>query len=77
MAEDMLTFELSPGGEEIHIHGSPSGLRRLAATLERLASSPRSDHDHLAAPEWAGSELSSDSQGGKVVRQVTIHCWID
>ncbi len=76
MSKDWLSFELVGDGEELDIHGDPAGLRRLAFVLERLASQPKSDHEHLMTPEWAGDELSSGSQGGgKVLNKVTVRCW--
>ena len=80
MAVDFLTFELSPAGDEVEIHGDAAGLRRLAETLRRLAGSRLSDHEHLATPEWAGDELSSEKQSldndTRVINQVTIRCWV-
>ena len=77
MADDLLTFELSPDGDTLDIHGDSSGLRRLAAILERLASGTKADHEHLATREWAGDELSSESQGGRILDKVTIHSWVE
>jgi hypothetical protein len=76
MKADWISFELSQDGEELDIHGSPAALRRLAAVLERLASLPKSDHEHLWTSEWAGDDLASESQGGgRVLNKVTVHSW--
>jgi hypothetical protein len=64
MNKDWISFELVDDGKELDIHGDPAGLRRLAGILERLASLPKSDHEHLMTPEWAGDDSVSEPQGG-------------
>ena len=74
---DFISLEII-GEHELEVHGDPPGLRRLAAMLLELADRSTSgpEHDHLATAEWAGSELSSETQGsGRVVHQVKIICW--
>ena len=76
MTNDWLTFELSPDGDEVEIRGDPEGLRRLVGVLQRLITSNRSGHEHLATLGWAGSELLSEAQvSGRLVDQVT-NCWV-
>ena len=76
---DYLTFELTSDGNELHIHGDPAGLRRLAAQLERLTSSPSADHEHLFTATWGGNDLSQEAQGDAVgdrlLHSVTLHSW--
>ena len=79
MADDLLTFELSGGGNTLEVHGNSAGLKRLAEALNRLASGQTSDHCHLLTREWGGDELSSEAQGAaqgdRLLNKVTIHCW--
>ncbi|MHB8168989.1 MAG: Imm32 family immunity protein [Thermoleophilia bacterium] len=81
MNEGQITFEISSDCDQLHVHGDPEGLRRLAAILERLAAGSESEHEHLMTEDWGRGELSSELQGGqqgdRLVKEVTIHCWID
>ena len=57
----LIAIESSPDGDVVHIHGCPTGLRRLGEHLLSLAAkAERGDfpHDHFFTPEWGGSELS-------------------
>jgi hypothetical protein len=74
----LLTFELNESKDELTIHGDAEGLIFLSKAIERLiANTDKNDfeHIHLATEEWAGSELSSISQGGEILNQVKIYCW--
>jgi hypothetical protein len=74
----LLTFELNETKDELTIHGGPDGLLFLCETIERLIANTDQEgfnHKHLATEEWAGTELSSESQGGEILNQVKIYCW--
>lgn len=73
----MLTFELDPDGETLHLHGSPAGLRRLAEVLMQLAQKAESqepDHVHLMTPDWGGTFLSAEPQGVEPGWKHFHHC---
>ena len=78
MSINVLSFELTPDGKELHIHGDSAGLLRLAAALQRLATSDTPGHEHLFTPAWGGNDLSQEAQGGangdRVIDSVTLHC---
>jgi hypothetical protein len=71
----VLTFELSPTGDEIQIHCDAEGVQTLIRSLARLAQKMTSDHDHLMTPSWAGHELTDEKQGqaNRLVNMVTIY----
>jgi hypothetical protein len=74
----LLTFELNDRKDELTIHGDPEGLLFLSQTIKRLTAYTQKNsfnHMHLATEEWAGTELSSESQGGEILNQVKIYCW--
>ena len=75
----MLTFELSPDGDELEIHCDQEGLDVLLRTLHRLADSKSSlpRHDHLMTPGWAGNELTEEKQGEQntLLNKVTVRLW--
>ena len=74
----LLTFELNETKDELTIHGGPDGLLFLCETIERLTANTDQggfERAHLATEEWAGTELSSKSQGGEILNQVKIYCW--
>ena len=79
MSIDFPTFELTSDGDELHIHGDPAGLRRLAVQLERLASSQSATHEHLSTPAWGGNDLSQlaqgEANGDRLLHSVTLHSW--
>jgi len=73
----LLTFELSEEGDELAIHGDPSGLRLLAQRLSELASKAEAGaegDDQLSTSVWGGNELSLEPQGSntRLVYQVRI-----
>jgi hypothetical protein len=73
----LLTFELSEEGDELAIHGDPSGLRLLAQRLSDLASKAEGGAesvDQLSTSVWGGNELSLEPQGSntRLVYQVRI-----
>ena len=78
MAErHLLTFELSEEGDELAIHGDPSGLRLLAQRLSELAAKAEAGGegvDQLSTSVWGGNELSLEPQGSntRLVYQVRI-----
>lgn len=49
----LLTFEYDDGALEVNL--DEEGRRTLLLVLERLTPG---DHQHLATPEWGGSELT-------------------
>lgn len=65
----LLTFELSEQGDELSIHGDPSGLRLLAERLNELAKRAETQSkpsvDQLSTSVWAGNELSLEPQGNE------------
>jgi hypothetical protein len=74
----LLTFELNEAKNELTIHGDQRGLQILSEAIQRLIAGTaegQHEHLHLATEEWAGTELSSESQSGEVINQVTIYCW--
>ncbi|MBF0137126.1 MAG: immunity protein 32 [Magnetococcales bacterium] len=80
MKDDLLVFELNKDGDQLFIHGDPTGLRRLAQLLECLAVKAENGdfpHDHLFSEEWGGSELSVITQedGNKHLNHVKIYGW--
>ena len=76
MPDYMLTFELDRDSDALAIHGDPQGLRALAHHLLLLADSANlPSHEHLRTVEWGGSELTSESQGGKLLNHVKVMCW--
>ena len=73
----LLTFELSEEGDELAIHGDPSGLRLLAQRLSDLAAKAEGGGeglDQLSTSVWGGNELSLEPQGSntRLVYQVRI-----
>lgn len=75
----ILTFELSPEGDELQIHCNQEGLTTLQGILRRLGESkaPLPRHDHLMTPSWAGDELSEEKQGegATLLNKVTVRLW--
>lgn len=71
----LLTFELTPDGEELEIHCDSQGISRLLASLSRTAESRT--HDHLMTPSWGGHELTEAKQGkeNRLLNKVTIRYW--
>jgi hypothetical protein len=70
MIDHLLTFEMSPEGDQLFIHGDPKGLRFLSDRLLRLAQKAETgefDHDHLFTEAWAGHELSADPKGSDTI----------
>jgi hypothetical protein len=63
----LLTFELSEEGDELSIHGDPSGLRLLAERVAELAAKAEAQStpsvDKLSTSVWGGNELSLEPQG--------------
>lgn len=82
MSDDLLTFELDHDKDQLFIHGDPSGLRRFARLLDRLADKADKGgfpHDHCFTQEWGGNDLSSVSQedGHECLNHVKIFGWPD
>jgi hypothetical protein len=75
----MLTFELTPDGDELEIHCDREGLNTLMRALRRLADSksPLPRHDHMMTPSWAGDELTEEKQGERntLLNRVTLRLW--
>jgi len=74
----LLTFEFTKDGEELMIHGDEEGLRFLCGEIDKLISNTKEggfDHTHLMTEEWAGTELSSEGQGDRLINHVKIYCW--
>lgn len=71
----LLTFEISPDGDELDIHCDIEGLKYLAKVLSKLENEP--DHEHMMTPKWGGTELSEEKQAEdtKLLNKVTIHRW--
>ena len=70
-----LTFELSPKGDVLKIHGDAAGLEMLKKSLDRVMSSKsETSHDHLMTEAWRGSELSAKKQGAEntLINQVNV-----
>lgn len=63
----LLTFELSEEGDELTIHGDPSGLRLLADRVSDLAARAETQDNpsvaQLSTSVWGGNELSLEAQG--------------
>ena len=73
----LLTFELSEEGDELAVHGDPSGLRLLAQRLNDLAAKSEGGGggvDQLSTSVWGGNELSLEPQGTntRLIYQVRI-----
>lgn len=80
--DDLLTFELTPDREQLHIHGDPAGLRRLARLLVELAdAADRGELPRrcLRTDNWGGYGLSAETEDpyGDYVKQVIINGWSD
>ena len=76
----LLTFELNKQKDTLDIHTDSNGLENIIDELTKLLKSAEkgtNEHIHLMTEEWAGYELSSESQGGEILNQVTIYCWND
>lgn len=76
--EFLLTFELNEQKNVLDIHTNLNGLENLIDELTKLLKSAEkgvNDHTHLMTEDWAGYQLSSESQGGEILNQVTIYCW--
>lgn len=65
----LLTFEYDDGALEVNL--DEQGRRALLAVLERLTPG---DHQHLATPEWGGTELTEAFADSDLspIHQVTI-----
>lgn len=78
-SDKLLTFELSPDGDELDIHMSQEGLADLIQHLQRLAESrgPLPRHDHLMTPGWSGDELTEEKQraDAELINKVTLRLW--
>ena len=78
-SDKLLTFELSPGRDELEVHMSQEGLADLIRYLQRLAESraPLPRHDHLMAPGWSGNELTEEKQraDAELINKVTLRLW--
>lgn len=78
MPDYLLSFELNDEKDQLKIHGDKEGLEFLINTLNKLVEHTKEsyfDHDHLWTEEWAGNELSSESQGGEIINHVKIYCY--
>jgi hypothetical protein len=78
MDDYLLTFELSPEKDQLHICADETGLDFFIDQLNRLRKSivnDKSDHIHLMTEEWGGYELSSEPQIGTLLNHVKIICW--
>lgn len=80
--EHLLTFELEQDGEQLFIHGDPTGLRLLARSISRLAERAEvgePDHDHLFTEAWGGWELSAKAQSpqseSRLLNHVKVFGW--
>lgn len=75
MDDRLLSFELSPDGTTLDIHGNADGLSVLQNAISRAIE--QNSHEHLMSPSWAGDELTEEpqGQGTTVLKKVTIHIW--
>ena len=74
----LLTFELAEEGDELTIHGDPTGLRLLAERLSGLATNAEAGAEgvgQLSTSVWGGNELSLEPQGSntRLIYQVRIN----
>jgi hypothetical protein len=80
--DDLLTFELTPDREQLHIHGDSAGLRRLARLLVELADATDRGElpkGSLRTDNWGGYGLTVETEDpfGECVKQVIISGWSD
>ena len=78
MNDYLLTFELSPQKDELHICTDVAGLDYLVNELSKLldwAKTGKTEHIHLMTEEWGGYELSSSPQVGYLLNHVKVYCW--
>ena len=70
--QPLLTFELSPDHEQLHVFANAHGIEEFIRVLRVVAASK--DHEHLATPSWAGHRLSEEPQleEGALLHKVTI-----
>lgn len=75
MSDRLLTFELSPDGDQLEIHGDIAGLKDLSRAIAKVIETH--EHEHLMTPSWGGNELTEESQGkgARIINKVTIHIW--
>lgn len=74
MSQHLLTFELSPDGDELFLHGDEAGLRYLSAQLLRLAEHAACgefEHTHLMTDAWGGDGLSDAPQSETGICSIT------
>lgn len=71
----MLTFELTPDGDELEVHFDARGAEVLMKYLQQAVE--HSDHQHLMTAEWGGTELSAEAQGqqSKLIHHVKLMIW--
>lgn len=74
-----ISFELSPGMDELDVHMNREGLLFLVAQLEQLLRNPETlpHHNHLMTPSWSGTELSEEKQRADsiLLNKVTLRLW--
>lgn len=80
MSQHLLTFELSPDGDELFLHGDEAGLRYLSTQLLRLADHAARgefEHTHLMTDAWGGDGLSGQPQSetDTLLNHVKVYGW--
>jgi hypothetical protein len=71
----MLTFELTPDGDELEVHFDSHGAEELMKYLRKAVE--HSDHQHLMTLQWGGGELTEEVQGefNKLIHHVKLMVW--
>jgi hypothetical protein len=84
MPKRTLTFEVTPDGSEIVVHGDVDSIRSLAKRLETIASEAEAKgegHLHLFSDDWMpNGDLTKHSPAGSApdsgaVDHVKVYCW--
>ena len=80
MEDYLLTFEIDEEGEQVFVHGDPSGLEYFAKQFLEIAAKAKAGefpHHHYFTKEWGGNELSSERQSEKcrLVHHVKVYGW--
>jgi hypothetical protein len=72
----LLTVEQTDS-DVLHIHLNAEGAAELINILKQLSSSPVDTHEHLATPNWGGTELTESLQSDKsrLIHQLNLHFW--
>ncbi len=73
--QNLLNFELINQADELNIHCSENGLKRLIKILNQVLEAR--EHEHLMTPSWGGKGLTEEKQGkdSTLLNKVTVHLW--